>query len=75
MGSVKRYCPDCGSRIEFQSILSTVRVPNEFRKFVYRCKHCSEEKKRDVLIAIIRKNVPEKTLYEDIDVIIIQSTT
>ena len=47
-----RYCPDCGSRLQYDRVLSTPNVPNEFRKMVYWCMKCFNQTGKKKVIAI-----------------------
>lgn len=73
MGKVKRYCPDCGSRLEYDEIIKGHKVPNEYRKNIYHCLNCSEKKGKDIVIAISRKKIDEQKFYNSIDIIIFES--
>lgn len=73
MGKVKKYCVDCGSRLEYDEIIKGHKVPNEFRKNIYHCSNCSAKKGHDVIIAISRKKIPESKFYESVDVEVFES--
>lgn len=72
MGKVRRYCPECGSRLEYDEIIKGHKVPNEFRKNIYHCPNCSEKRGKDVVIAISKKKLDSEKFYESIDVIVFQ---
>lgn len=72
MGKVKRYCMDCGSRLEYDEVIKNHKVPNEFRKNIYHCPNCSEKKGKDVVMGVIRKKIPSDKFYESIDVIMFE---
>ncbi|MCV0372655.1 MAG: hypothetical protein K5793_03780 [Nitrosarchaeum sp.] len=55
----RKYCPDCGSIITHSKILSNTKPPNEYRLSLNRCEKCSEKKNKDVIIAVLRRNVKD----------------
>lgn len=73
MGKVKKYCVDCGSRLEFDEVIKGHKVRNEYRKNLYHCTYCSEKKGHDVIIAITRKKIPQNKFWESIDTIVFDS--
>lgn len=68
MGKVKKYCIDCGSRLEFDEIIKNHKVPNEYRKNIYHCQNCSEIKGKDVVMGVTREKIPGNKFHESIDV-------
>ena len=64
----RRYCPDCGKRIESRSLLSNMKAPNGHTLQIYRCLNCSQKEKCDVVIAILRKKMIGKEFHIDIRV-------
>lgn len=73
MGKVKKYCPECGKRLEYDEIIKNHKVPNEFRKNIYHCNNCSDIKGKDVVIGISKKKIEADKFYSSIDVIIFES--
>lgn len=61
MGSVKRYCVDCGSRLTYYARLSNPKAPNEHRLLVYGCPSCTKDFEKPVLISI-RTNISDDPL-------------
>jgi len=59
ISTVKKYCIDCGSRLIYVSGLSTTDVPNEYRKYVYVCMHCSKVNKKTTFFAVRRFKVKD----------------
>ena len=56
MGVVKRFCPDCGSRLVYNANLSNPKAPNEHRVLTYQCMNCTKTSEKPTLIAIKRSN-------------------
>ena len=70
----RRYCNDCGKRIDLTPLLSNMKAPNGHTLQIYRCDNCSTKEKCDVVIAILRKKLPTKNFYRDIRTEIYKST-
>ena len=54
-----RYCPDCGSRMQYDRSLSTPNVPNEFRIMAYWCMKCFNQTGKKKVIAIEKHTVDD----------------
>lgn len=61
MGSVKRYCVDCGSRLTYYARLSNPKAPNEHRVLTYGCPSCTKDFEKPTLISI-RTNITDDPL-------------
>lgn len=55
MGTTKRYCVDCGSRLVYYPNLSNPKAPNEYRLLVYACPNCTKDFDKPTLLAIKRE--------------------
>jgi DNA-directed RNA polymerase subunit RPC12/RpoP len=62
MGTTKRYCVDCGSRLVYYPNLSNPKAPNEYRLLVYTCMNCSEKNEKPTFIAIKRNKTEDPIL-------------
>lgn len=67
MGKVKKYCHDCGSRLEYAEIIKGHRVPPKYKKNIYSCENCSEIKGHAVVMGVSRLSIPTSKFWEGID--------
>lgn len=56
MGTTKRYCINCGTRLIYYPNLSNPKAPNEQRVLVYSCPDCTKTFEKPTLIAVKRGN-------------------
>jgi len=68
LGKVRRWCPDCGHRLEADEMLKHRKVPRQFVKNIYICNNCSEKQGVSVVMGIIRMAVPENKFWKTIEV-------
>lgn len=59
MGTTRRYCPDCGSRLVYYGNLSNPKAPNEHRILTYGCMSCTKDTEKPKLISIERNKVED----------------
>lgn len=64
-------CPDCGTKLD--PIISNSKAPNNHRIRLYSCEKCSLKKNAHVVVSVTKKIVPEKKLWEIIQVDIFQT--
>ena len=72
MGTTKRYCVDCGTRLVYYPNLSNSKAPNEQRVLVYACPDCSETFEKPTLIAIKRSKSDDP--IQTMKIIIVEET-
>ena len=62
MGSVHKYCFDCGSRLTYYARLSNPKAPNEHRVLTYGCPSCTKDFEKPVLISVKRSKSDDPLL-------------